>query len=308
MDADGRVPPTVLPQLVRNVMDQARQLAGHFLSLDMRDERAYQLHRTALWSTLLHLPPADNAGLTQMPCGVPGEKAQAYASAIENKQFENALPRLERSAAKAPYWLEGHYMVARCLEALKATAAHNSVKSALAQLLGRFPELLTYKFKDGEPFAPARIVPWLEALQQGQPSGQPQVPPPGRAPAAENGEEEARLQEAIALCIEEDFHAGLRHLGNVPAGRNRSTILHGLLQARYCLAAGKKSAARRLLQALYGQLEQWDLLDWEPELSARIITLLLTAQTKPGGPETEEMSRRLHWLSLDTAVGVLQEA
>ena len=199
-------------------------------------------------------------------------------------------------------------MVARCLEALKATAAHNSVKSALAQLLGRFPELLTYKFKDGEPFAPARIVPWLEALQQGQPSGQPQVPPPGRAPAAENGEEEARLQEAIALCIEEDFHAGLRHLGNVPAGRNRSTILHDLLQARYCLAAGKKSAARRLLQALYGQLEQWDLLDWEPELSARIITLLLTAQTKPGGPETEEMSRRLHWLSLDTAVGVLQEA
>lgn len=308
MDADGRVPPTVLPQLVRNVMDQARQLAGHFLSLDMRDERAYQLHRTALWSTLLHLPPADNAGLTQMPCGVPREKAQAYASAIENKQFENALPRLERSAAKAPYWLEGHYMVARCLEALKATAAHNCVKNALAQLLGRFPELLTYKFKDGEPFAPARIVPWLEALQQGQPSGQPQVPPPGRAPAAENGEEEARLQEAIALCIEEDFHAGLRHLGNVPAGRNRSTILHGLLQARYCLAAGKKSAARRLLQALYGQLEQWDLLDWEPELSARIITLLLTAQTKPGGPETEEMSRRLHWLSLDTAVGVLQEA
>lgn len=84
--------------------------------------------------------------------------------------------------------------------------------------------------------------------------------------------------------------------------------MHGLLQAHYCLAAGKKSAAQRLLQALYGQLEQWDLLDWEPELSARIITLLLTAQTKPGGPETEEMSRRLHWLSLDTAVGVLQEA
>ena len=173
MDADGRVPPTVLPQLVRNVMDQARQLAGHFLSLDMRDERAYQLHRTALWSTLLHLPPADNAGLTQMPCGVPREKAQAYASAIENKQFENALPRLERSAAKAPYWLEGHYMVARCLEALKATAAHNCVKNALAQLLGRFPELLTYKFKDGEPFAPARIVPWLEACNRGSPRASP---------------------------------------------------------------------------------------------------------------------------------------
>ncbi len=307
MDADGRVPSSVLPQLVRNVMEQARQLAGHFLSLNIRDERAYQLHRTALWSTLLHLPPADSAGLTQMSCGVPRERIQGYVSAVENRQYESVLPHLERSAAKAPYWLEGHYMVARCLEALGATAAHTCVKNMLAQLLGRFPELLTYTFKDGSPFASPKVLPWLESLQTVPPGGMAQPLASGRSTAPEDKGEETRLQEAIALSIEEDFHAGLRHLGAVPAGRNRATILHGLLQARYCLSAGKKSAAQRLLQALYNRLEAWDLLDWEPELSARIITLLLSAHAKPRGPEAEEMSRRLHWLSLDTAIGVLQE-
>ncbi len=306
MDADGRVPSAVLPQLVRNVMEQARQLAGHFLSLDLLDERAYQLHRTALWSTLLHLPPADNAGVTQMACGVPKEKTQNYATALENRQYESVLPQLERSAAKAPYWLDGHYMVARCLEALGATAAHNCVKSALAQLLGRFPDLLNFRFKNGTPFASPKVIPWLEALQSAQPVGAAQAFAAGRA-SGDAPEEESRLQEAIALCIEEDFHAGLRHLGSLPAGRNRATLLHGLLQARYCLATGKKAAAHRLLQAMYRRLEQWDLLDWEPELSARIITLLLSAQSKPPAAEAEEMSRRLHWLSLDTAIGVLQE-
>ena len=212
-------------------MDQARQLAGHFLSLDMRDERATSRHRDLFGAPLLHLPPADNAGLTQMPCGVPGEKAQAYASAIENKQFENALPRLERSAAKAPYWLEGHYMVARCLEALPPRPMLAASK-ALAQLLGRFPELTDLQVQGRRNPLPRPESCRLEALQQGQPRASPRMPPPGRAPAAENGEEEGACKRPSPSASSEDFHAGLRHLGNAFRRQlNRSTILHGLLQA-----------------------------------------------------------------------------
>lgn len=305
MDADGRVPSAVLPQLVRNVMEQTRQLAGHFLSLNPLDERAYQLHRTALWSTLLYLPPADNAGLTQMSSGVPADKAQSYVAALEGRQYEQVLPFLERSAAKSPFWLDGHYMVARCLEALGATVAHNCVKNMLAQLLTRFPELPTYKFKNNEPFASPKVVPWLETIQPS--SIAPVHGIAGRSPSADANEEEARLQEAVALCMEEDFQSGLRRLGSVPPGRCRAAVQHGLLLARYCLAVGKKTAALRVLQELYRQMEQWNLLDWEPELSARIIVLLLSVPAGPRGADAEELSRRLHWLSLDTAVGVLQE-
>ena len=164
LNADGRVPGGVLPQLIRNVMEQSRQLAGHLLSLNIQDERAYQLHRTALWGTLLQLPQSDHVGKTQLSCGVPTDKIQAYSAALDNKQYADVLPNLERSAAKAPYWLEGHYMVARCLEGLGATAALSCVRNALGQLLGRFPELQGYKFKCGTPFAPSKIVPWLETL------------------------------------------------------------------------------------------------------------------------------------------------
>jgi type VI secretion system protein VasJ len=80
LEADGRVPSGVLPQLVRNILEQNRQLAGHLLSINMLDERAYQLHRTALWSTLLHPPQSDHAGKTQLAC-VPSDKIRTYSMA-----------------------------------------------------------------------------------------------------------------------------------------------------------------------------------------------------------------------------------
>jgi len=307
LNLDGRVPGGVLPQLIRNVMEQNRQLAGHLLSLNMLDERAYQLHRTALWGTLLQLPQSDHAGKTQLSCGVPTDKIQAYSAAVDNKQFGDILPNLERSAAKAPYWLEGHYMVARCLEGLGATAALGCIRTALSQLLGRFPELQGYKFKCGTPFAPSKIVPWLETLST--------VPLGAKQPYSEKGPgggkneanmSEVRLHEAIGICQEKNFQAGLLHLGNVLPGRNRSAIHHGMLQARYCMAAGKRKTAATLLHALYDKLEQWNLLDWEPELTASLLFLLCSAHPKQHGV-TEEMVRRLHWLDIDTALSLFSE-
>ena len=96
-------------------------------------------------------------------------------------------------------------------------------------------------------------------------------------------------------------------LGTIPAGRSRAFVLHGILQARYCLAVGKKNAAVQLLSGLYQQLERWDLLDWESDLTARILALLLASQPKQRSGATEGMIRRLHLLDLDVALSVVQE-
>jgi type VI secretion system protein VasJ len=66
-------------------------------------------------------------------------------------------------------------------------------------------------------------------------------------------------------------------------------------------------AAERLLYALYHQMEAWNLLDWEPDLTARLLALLLSAQSKPCSEATEGMLRRLHWLHLDTALSIVQK-
>jgi type VI secretion system protein VasJ len=305
LEADGRVPSGVLPQLVRNILEQNRQLAGHLLSINMLDERAYQLHRTALWSTLLHPPQSDHAGKTQLAC-VPSDKIRTYSMAVEDKRYAEILPHLERSAAKAPFWLEGHYLVTRCLEGLGATAALGVMRSAFSQLLGRFPELLGYKFQCGTPFAPPKILPWLEALSATPFSAQQLHSEVESGSANEASLSEIRLQEAIGLMNEQNFRAGLMHLGDGPSGRNRGSIHHGILQARYCMAAGKRKAASKLLHALYDKLEQWDLLDWEPDLTANLLYLLCSANPKHQGV-SEEMVRRLHWLNIETAVNIFPE-
>jgi len=147
MDTEGKVPAAVLPQLVRNVIGQTRQLAGHFLSLDVLDERAYLLHRAALWGTLLQPPQTDSTKKTQLMPGIPGDKMHAYAAAVEQKRFREILPQLERSAANSPFWFDGHYLVVRCLDGLQANQAAACVRESWAHLLGRFPELLAHTFK-----------------------------------------------------------------------------------------------------------------------------------------------------------------
>jgi type VI secretion system protein VasJ len=118
---------------------------------------------------------------------------------------------------------------------------------------------------------------------------------------------EKRLQEAVALYLENGFAAGLHHLGIVPAGRSRTAVKHGLLQARYCLAAANKQAAISLLQGLYSKLVDWDLLDWEPELSAQILALLLANQAKSRNGAAETMANQLHRLHLDMALDIFQK-
>ncbi len=299
IDGNGRVPAAVLPRLLRSTQDQCRQLAMHFASYDPVDWRAILLHRTALWCTVNQLPQADPACVTQLR-PVPPDKAHAYSAAVEGGRFHDALPQLEASAGKAPFWLDGHHLVARCLEGLGASGALTILRVTLAQFLGRFPDLVRYKFQDGTAFASPRTVQWLDSLETPLLG---HVPSRGISGAGETAREQKLLEESLAIRAEKGFPAGLSHLEQVPAGRSRAAVRQGLLLARYCIAAGNKKAAVRLLQSLYGQLEKWEMLDWEPDLSAAIISLLLSLQPKERGAGGEIMLSRLHWLHLGTAVG-----
>jgi type VI secretion system protein VasJ len=305
-DLGGRIPVATLPPLIRGIIDQTRQLAEHFLALNPKDARAYRLHRLGMWDTLLQAPLADADGKTQIGSGVPQDLVKSYAAAVEAGQYADTLPYLERAAGKSPFWFEGHAWVYRCLEGLGANEAATSVKEALGSLLRRFPELLTYKFRANIPFAPPAVLPWLESLRLPGGAGKDRAISGARvgggdAPSA------ALLQEALERGKEEGFEAGLRLLGSAPATRSRPAVLHGLTQARYCLLAGKSAVAAQVLFALYERLEQWNLLDWEPELTADILSLLLHSQARQNDARTQEMLRRLHWLNLDAALDLSRE-
>lgn len=299
IEGDGRVPASVLPRLFRTTQDQCRQLAAHFSSFEPQDWRVILLNRAALWCTIDQLPQADSSGITQLR-SVPLERAQGYAAAVEARKYKDVLPQLEGSAGKAPFWFDGHYLVARCLEGLDAQGALIILRAVLSQFLSRFPDLPRYKFQDGTPFASPRTMQWLDALDASFAGSAPMRVPFG---AGEGAREQELLDESLAIRLEKGFQAGLSHLERHPAGRSRAAVRQGLLMARYCVAAGSKKAAVRLLQSLYAQLEKWEMLDWEPELSAGIIALLVSLQPREKGGTVETMLGHLHRLHLGTAVG-----
>lgn len=281
-DKDGRIPAGTLPQIIRACNDTARQMGDHLISISSSDERGYLLHRVGCWGTLLQLPPVDGQQRTQLVCPVEQDRLDGYTAAIEEKRYGDVLAAIEKTASKAPFWLDGHYMVARCLEGLGASAAAACVKHTLALLLNRFPALTDYKFKDGKAFASPKTAAWLDtAVQSAFAAGSQTAAARGTASGkGEADADELLLQEALRLNSEKGFEAGMEHLGAVPPGRSRMAVGHSLLKARYCLAAGKKNAARNILENIFNDLEKWELFDWEPELSATVISLLLSCVPK----------------------------
>ena len=303
LEGDGRVPAAVLPRLFRTTQDQCRQLASHFSSIEPQDWRVILLNRAALWCTIDQLPPADTTGVTQLR-PVPLERAQGYSAAVEARKYGEILSQLEGSAGKAPFWFDGHFLVARCLEGLEAHGALLILRAVLAQFLARFPDLVRYKFQDGTPFASPRTMQWLDALDATFAGSAALRVSLG---SGESAREQELLDESLAMNAEKGFQAGLTHLERYPAGRSRAAMRQGLLMARYCVAAGNRKAAVRLLQSMYAQLEKWEMLDWEPELSAGIIALLMSLRPKEKGEAAETMMGHLHRLHLGTAVGTFKD-
>jgi type VI secretion system protein VasJ len=293
------LPPAALSLALRTVNEAARQLGDHFLALNGEDPRGYQLHRVALWTTLAQLPPAGPGKRTEVSCPVPRETIDMYAAAVRDKRFAGIVARIERSASVTPFWFDGHFLVCACLEGLSADDAAREVKSALSGLINRFPDLLQYTFKDGTPFASASTRSWIETFRTPPPCGA--FAAPGTlAPA--DAEEAALLEESLALAGAKGFAEGLERLGRPHPGKNRAFIKGSILKAKYCAATGKKEAAGRILESVLAHLKQWNLLDWEPDLTVAALSLLLHADSGRSREDHEDLRALLHAYSLETAL------
>jgi type VI secretion system protein VasJ len=238
-----------------------------------------------------------------MTCPVVPDMIDMFTAAVNDKRYADILPPLEKAACKAPFWLDGQHLVVRCLEGMSATEAAQSVKHALAQLTKRFPEITTLKFKDGRPFATPKTVMWLESFAPAV-FGENPFPVTGLAssPCPTQEEDEAKLlQDALAVNGNAGFAAGLESLGKVHPGRSRSFIRHSILRARYCVETGRTQSAMTLLRTIFDKLKGWELLDWEPEVTAEAVSLLMGLQTKQQKQDAE-LSAVLHMVSLETAI------
>ncbi|MDR2367600.1 MAG: type VI secretion system protein TssA [Deltaproteobacteria bacterium] len=302
---DGQIASNQLPQVFRAIKEQSQLLASHLLNRNVTDWRVYLLHRTSLWGTITQLPQAGPDLTTQLR-PVPGDRVSTYAAAVEAGRFGEILPQLERSASKMPFWFDGHLMVDKCLEGLKARDALNILRLTLRLFIREFPELTGYKYFDGTAFASPKTVLWLaslDSLDDGTLGGLANAVKLS-APRGDGSEaEENALREALDLWREGDFEAGLRRVGPVVASKTRASIRGGLLTARYCLAAGRPEAAGNLLGDLFDNLETWGLLEWEPELTSEILTLIVHVYTFLKLEVPDMVRQKLYWFNMEAALG-----
>ena len=302
--SDGLIPHQNMPQVFRALSEQGQRLALHYLQHDMTDWRVYMLNRAVLWCSIIQLPQVNQAGISQLR-PIPRDKALTYSAAVDAKRFGEILPQLEMSAAKLPFWFDGHHMVAKCLEGLKAFEALNFLQDSACGLIDMFPELINYKYYDGTPFASPKTIQWLETLKGKKNSGSDDTIQLSFGNTADHCHE-TLLCEALAIFHDKDFNAGLKHLGQILPSKSRSAIAHGLLIARYCLTVDRQEAALNILHELYGKLEEWNLLDWEPALSTDILGLLISTASSLRREMPEALIRNLYWLNADVAISTLK--
>lgn len=291
-----------LTQLIRAASEHTRQLASYFLATNPTDWKAYALNRAALWGSIIQLPEASSEGITQIRPPAK-DRLQEYASALMNNHYAAILQALEKTASHAPFWLDGHAMVIKCLKALHAPKSAEVLTVCLQCFLDKFPQLLKYQFFDGTPFASQETLSLLNSLDTPRKSG-----PPASIHLPQEGEAKdiGLIAEALDVMKAKGFHEAFRCFDTLALSKSRQGLINALTKINFCLVAGRPEAALTLATVTYKQLEDWGMVEWEPELSARLLGLIIKSPEIPP-QKRDELYQKLHWLHMETALALMPD-
>lgn len=288
-----------LTQLIRNTSDTTRQLAGYFLGMAPTDWKSFMLHRAILWGSILQLPDANADDVTQVR-PPSKERIQEYTNAFANGQYGLILNQLEKTAAHAPFWFDGHHMVVQCLQQLHAPMSAKIIEVSLHCFLSKFSQLTSYCFFDKTPFASETTKEWIAGFYQQKADSSSLFL---SATESSDTQHNSLLASAFEVMEKKGFREAFHAFDAMPLTKSRQGVLNALLKIRFCLLAGKPQAALSLATITYKKLEDWGAVEWEPELSAQLLALIIQSKTLPE-EQRVELTNRLHWLHMETALAV----
>src|SRR5690554_2479873 len=306
-----------LRDYLRQLQLSSRSLGEALLRQDVRDPRAYEINRTMTWAAITQLPQAKE-GVTALK-SVPLERRQLFQSLREQARHEALILELEKSFANAPFWLDSHYLVCESLTALEAEEARHAVENSVACFMGRFPQLMQFKFADGVPFATEETRDWINSLHSGsgrlqdastvsqsvsssepffrettgfgEGAGQTQQGGQGAKGASSGEVSNEILEQARQLARNKALPKALALLqDHCRQAASEAQHFHRQLRlAEFCLQHKLPELARAQLEDLDRRLQEITLFQWEPELSAWVMQLLLLTgeKSKTGTPGHE---------------------
>ncbi len=297
-------------KLLRQLQATIRDVAAFWIAQKLSDARAYRLARVAAWMVIDNAPP-DNNGVTQINPPAP-ERLKFF----ESRQSEPAalIPELEKTLARSPFWLDGHFLVVQALRQLGAehAGAVTVVINELGGFLARLPGVVDLSFADESPFAGDQTRLWLDAEVLGR-SGAADSPTPGGDAGAEAWNQ--ALDEATRLAAggKSDDALALMNAGITGAAQLRDQVYWRCSLAELLLHSGKAGSACAILESLSRQAESRQVAEWEPHLLSKIYTLLFQCYQKLQKSNKDDPSFRqkadqafeqLCWLDPVTALSV----
>jgi len=299
-------------KVLRQIQTASRDVAGFWASQKLSDPRAYRLSRVAAWMVVENAPPA-NEGVTQV-LPPAAERLKFFETKIEKSEFSAVLGELEKTIARSPFWLDGHFMVVKVLRSLgvEYEPAVQTVIRETAHFLNRLPELIDLSFSDNTPFASDQTRLWLNAEVLGS-----------AASANDKGSEEGDSGEPWAEGLKEagrkaaagstEEAVEVMRNGLLQAAQMRDKMYWRCALAQLLLQIGDAASASGILEQLSAQLDEDHLLHWEPKLLAYTYNLLFQSYQKQQKKNkddkvlTEKASRayeKLCWFDPITALSM----
>ncbi|MCY9803277.1 type VI secretion system protein TssA [Vibrio scophthalmi] len=215
---------------------------------------AIRVRRYAVWSSIASLPEHDANGETQLR-GMMQERVKEYHDQLRAPDLE-LWRKVEQSLTMAPFWFEGQLMSYDIAKSLGQSAWCDAILSESAQFVSRMPDLLSLKFKGGEPFVSDKVKEWL--LSHQNVSGQ----------QATVGNWEEKEQEAMTLAKDAGIAVALSMLndGLIAAREPRDKFYWRLLSTNLLNANNLDAMAKEQYQTLYSQVATMSVNEWEPSL------------------------------------------
>lgn len=273
----------------RATQDSLRAACEYLRAEGLGNPESFRINRFITWLGVTQLPP-DTNGITQLR-PPPKEKLQHYQGLVAAGKHHELIPEVENSISKSPYWLDGHCISHNALVACGFQESANAVVAGVRWFIKKFPNVVNLKFSDQTDFASAETKQWinLEVLADDV-SGSASVALPL---AGEDNEWEQAYQTALSLYREKKVAEAFAVFsdGCKQAYSKRALTFWRYYQARFCYETGQIALAIALLENINEELKTQGYDGWEPDVSAKVIELLIRSYKKQ--PENENPTERV---------------
>jgi type VI secretion system protein VasJ len=247
----------------------------------------FGISRQLQWSKLIRPQETDKVTSIEAPNQIIQGKLKEW---FDTGNWDTIIPRIEINFLKGEsvfrYWLDLQRYSVKALEhkGNSYAQAAEDIKSQLARLLNRLPDLVQLKFKDKQtPFADPETIKWINeevmiASSKGK-SGDSAILPPiiGEDYETVNKEYEAAVSQ-LPEKMEENIASMQKAIDT--DNRRKGKFLRRLNLANYCIQAKQFYLAKVNLLELKELVEDYKLSNWEPALCTAVWQSLYLTNNK----------------------------